>query len=400
MERSYLLASALPVISFVLSVTFFCLWVGQKNRRHVLNWSLSYACGFLGSGASLARIFLEESAWFSFFGNALLLGMAYFAARGVILRHRGRPCDHILLPIYAATVAAGLWFGFGEPNITARGTASSLGAAAMFAAAIRVTLTSNRTDMIDMLTAAAFALTVAMLIGRPLAIHAFDQPVQTEAEVTGSWWGISFRILAVLSWLSIAVLFTQRIASDLLKELKDQSHTDSLTGVANRRGFFARAGSLGKDRTIAAILCDIDDFKTVNDSYGHKAGDTVIKNFADVLRQAAAPAGCIVGRLGGDEFVGILPDADVVEARAFAETIRAAFTSTTHEGIPASHRITMSVGVVVACSGDALDTVLNQADAALYRAKLKGKNCVEATVIPLPECLGQASGIRHRRGAL
>lgn len=397
MERSHLLASALPLVSAALSVTFFCLWMSQKDRYYILNWCLSYACGLFGAGIGLARIFLDDAAWFSFLGNAFLVGVAYFAARGLVMRHAGRTLDHVLLPIYAATVLAGLWFGFVEPGVFSRGTASSLGAAAMFTIAAVQALKSGRTDKVDRLIVAAFLVTAAMLIGRPLFILALDAPVRDEAEVTGSWWGISFRILAVLSWVSIAILFLQRITIDLLNEITHQSRTDLLTGILNRRGFFALVGGLAGNGTMVAVLCDIDDFKSVNDTFGHKAGDTVIRNFAQVLSHAAAPLKGVVGRLGGEEFVGLLPGADVVQARAFAEGVRTAFAAMRHEGVAASHVVTVSIGVAVASGAGGLDTVLNHADAALYRAKSKGKNCVEVAAIPLSQAPRRITKIRQRR---
>ncbi|MGI6855833.1 GGDEF domain-containing protein [Mesorhizobium sp. 1B3] len=397
MERSYLLAANLPVISAALCVTFFCVWLGQKERRHVINWSLSYACGFIGSTIGLVRMFLEDAAGYSFLANALLVGMAYFAARGVIVRHECRTPDHLLLPIYAATILAGLWFGFVEPIIIARGTAASVGAAAMFVIAARATMKHKGIDTVDYLTAVAFIVTAAMLVGRPLFIYAFDTPVQVETDVTGSWWGISFRFLAMLMWVLLAILFLQRITTDLLKDLRTQSLTDPLTGIPNRRGFFSLAASLAKEETFAVVLCDIDEFKKVNDAYGHKAGDTVIQDFARVMEAAAA--GCTIGRLGGEEFVGLLRGTDIVGARAFAENIRSTFAATPHRDIPRSHTVTVSIGVAVALSSEPLEAVLDHADAALYRAKSKGRDCVEIAVMPLSDNSRRISGMSRRRGS-
>ena len=402
MNRSYLLAANLPIISATLCLTFYCLWRQQK-RPHVLNWSLSYFFGLLGSSIGMARIVVEESALYSFMGNGFLVGMAFFAARGVIIRHTGQTADHLLVPIYAVTLIGGLWFGFVEPSVFARGTAASAGAAAMFLIAARTLLKTTFADTVDYLTAAAFVVTAAMLVGRPLLIHAFDSPVEADAEVTGSWWGVSFRMLAMLSWLSIAILFVLRTTTDLMKDLAAQSRTDSLTGISNRRGFFSAAKTSGKGDTFAVLICDLDDFKKVNDTYGHKVGDTVIRNFAQVLRLAAEGAGCMIGRLGGEEFVGLLPRANVVHARAFAETVRTTFAATAHRGVPPSHIVTVSIGVAVAFGDRTLEPVLDQADAALYRAKLNGKNCVEVAALPLqspPERPSQIGRPRERQAQM
>lgn len=377
MDKSHLLTANLPVISAVFCVTFFSHWLSGKKQRHVLDWSLSCACGALGFSIGFTRLFLIDTTWLALLGNALLVGMAYFAARGVIYRHSGRSLDYILLPIYGTTIVIGLWFGYVDPSVIARGTASSLGASAIFVITVWVMLKANNVDRLDYLTMAAFIVTAVMLIARQAYVYRVVGHVGGEAEIAGSWWGFSFRILSTLSWISITILFFHRITTDLLKDLTAKSHTDLLTGIPNRRGFFSRAENTVTDGTIAVILCDIDEFKKVNDTYGHMVGDTVLQDFAHVLRNAAEPAGCIIGRLGGEEFVGLLPITNVVTARTFAESIRVVFASAIHQGVPSSHAVTVSIGIAIASRNEILEKVLIQADAALYRAKLKGRNCVE-----------------------
>ena len=383
MERSQLLAATLPVISAALCVTFFSLWVSQRANRHVLDWSFSYLCGFLGSALGMARIFLADPEWFSFIGNGLLVGMAYFGARGVNIRCSGQTHDRKLLPVLVVTIAAGFWYGFVDPNVIARGAASSLGAAVMFLIATRIILRSKNTDTVDILIATAFVVTAAMLVARPLAVYLLDEPIRSEDDVTGSWWGISFRILATLSWVSIAILFIHRVTSDLLNDLATQSRTDLLTAIPNRRGFFSLAEGLEKNQTVAVMLCDLDEFKAVNDTYGHGTGDIVLKGFARILREVQHPGGRIIGRLGGEEFVVVLQNADAIQSRALAESIRTAFSDTRHDGIPSSHAITVSIGVAVAHGTEPIDAVLNRADAALYSAKQKGKDCVDVAAVPI-----------------
>lgn len=382
MEKSYLLSLSLPLISAIFFVTFFCLWLTQRKQRHILDWSLSFACGLIGATVGLARLLLADAAWFSFLGNGFLVGMAYFACRGMLVRHTGQPSDRLLLPILAGTVLAGLWFGFVQPSIFARGAAASLGAAAILAYTARAMFRAGDRDMLACLTAIAFGATAVLLVARPLVVFFVEGAVASEAGVTGSWWGVSFRFLATLNFVSVAILFLHRIATDLMRELKVQARTDHLTGVLNRGGFFARIGAAELRETYAVIICDIDEFKYVNDTYGHKVGDAVVRNLASVVAETARSHGYIVGRLGGDEFVMMLPGADVVEARTFAEKICASFASAVHQGIAPSHPVTISVGVAVAFGGKPLDSALEHADAALYRAKLKGKNCVEMALLP------------------
>jgi diguanylate cyclase (GGDEF)-like protein len=405
MDNSYLLSAILPLISAILCVTFYGLWRRQRERIHVLNWSLAYACAVLGSSIGLARLVLENAAPFSLVANAFLVGVAFFAVRGILLRHAGRSADAITLPIYLATILGGFWFGFVDVSVIGRGTVSSIGAAVMFLIATRAIQKADAPDSIDRLTALTFLLTAATLIGRPVVTYLYEGPVSSEAMVTGSLWGVSFRVFAMMSWCAMAVLFLLRTTTDLMRVVTAQSLADQLTGIANRRGFFVAAEALIETVTPDApgtlLLCDIDQFKRVNDSYGHSVGDTVIQELADVLRQVCEKWGGTVGRLGGEEFVAFLPATPLDRARTIAEAIRTRYAARPHGGIPDHHIVTVSIGIATTTGEESLDSMIERADGALYRAKDDGRNRVavaatEAIPFPGPALPRGASEIRRR----
>jgi len=201
-------------------------------------------------------------------------------------------------------------------------------------------------------------------------------------------------------WITVlsfeALLFTIAIAFILLamaKERTEHRHkTDSLidplTGIANRRAFLQDAEAQLKrqatePRPMAVMLLDLDNFKGINDRFGHAIGDRVLQMFAEV------GSGCmrrydIFGRLGGEEFAALLVDSSRERALAVAEQIRASFVEVTGmvEGKPVV--ATVSIGVVI--SYDAvldLSALLAQADHALYRAKDNGRNRIEIASIEL-----------------
>ena len=118
-------------------------------------------------------------------------------------------------------------------------------------------------------------------------------------------------------------------------------------------------------------MMDLDNFKMVNDTYGHKQGDLVIIALADLLRNG--PAGSSAGRWGGEEFMLLLPHSGLEEAAETAEQIRKAFSATDFETIPSQ---TVSVGVTQVRPNDTTDTLCTRVDAALYQAKQTGKNRV------------------------
>jgi diguanylate cyclase (GGDEF)-like protein len=158
-----------------------------------------------------------------------------------------------------------------------------------------------------------------------------------------------------------------------------QAITDDLTGLANRRHFLeVLAGEITRatafDTPLSVIVADVDDFKLVNDVFGHHVGDEVLRRFsklvADHLRDVDVAA-----RLGGEEFAMILPDTEVNDAAAVAERVRVAVGELP---LPLSrpHGITATFGVAQHAAGETRDDLVRRADAALYRGKSQGKNTV------------------------
>ncbi|PTT23287.1 GGDEF domain-containing protein [Acidovorax sp. HMWF029] len=161
-----------------------------------------------------------------------------------------------------------------------------------------------------------------------------------------------------------------------------QARTDALTGLLNRRGFetqmaFALALARRSTRPLSLIAVDVDHFKRVNDTYGHEAGDEVLRRLARTL-EARLRGSDVIARLGGEEFVALLPDTDLEGARAIAQTL---VTAMAQQRDPMVGTITLSAGV--ASMRNANDTgaaILRRGDMALYEAKGQGRNrvCVEA----------------------
>jgi diguanylate cyclase (GGDEF)-like protein len=169
--------------------------------------------------------------------------------------------------------------------------------------------------------------------------------------------------------------------------VRHQALVDGLTGLSNRRHAqrsleteLARAERFGGD--LAVVLCDIDDFKNVNDQHGHLVGDDVLRELAGVL-EATVRTVDVAARWGGEEFALILPGTDAVGGAQLAERARQALadrTILTQEGVPV--RVTASFGVASWPEHGGGDALLGAADSALYEAKKHGKNRVETAPAP------------------
>lgn len=167
-------------------------------------------------------------------------------------------------------------------------------------------------------------------------------------------------------------------------ELDRLAHFDSLTSLFNRRGFDkAAAGALASPtapgRPAAALMCDLDLFKGINDRLGHEFGDAALRHVANVLREAAGSDTMVLGRIGGEEFALLLTDVQLADALAFAEGLRASVAENPVEWRGAKEAITMSVGLAATpfWQGE-VSPLLARADMALYRAKRMGRNRVVA----------------------
>jgi two-component system cell cycle response regulator len=164
--------------------------------------------------------------------------------------------------------------------------------------------------------------------------------------------------------------------------------TDALTGLFNRRYVMGHLERLltksgEQKKTFAVLMLDIDHFKHVNDTYGHAAGDEVLREFAHRLSRHMRNFD-LVARIGGEEFLAILPDIDLPMAKMVAERLCAVIADEAMVCTPdgAALKITASIGITLASGGnEAVDAVLKRADTALYRAKNSGRNRVDTETL-------------------
>ena len=164
------------------------------------------------------------------------------------------------------------------------------------------------------------------------------------------------------------------------KQLSLQSTTDALTGCFNRLWFnnklkeFSQSSQNEQSRRFSLILFDIDDFKRVNDTFGHLAGDEVLVECSALVKSSIRPSDYFA-RWGGEEFVLLLPLTNLDAALEIAERTRSSIESRLFAQIS---NITCSFGVVENQPGESSESLMQRVDKALYKAKGEGKNCVSA----------------------
>ena len=247
--------------------------------------------------------------------------------------------------------------------------------------AAKVTPAADDPDLLAMRSAVSASLPNALDAAVSEYQAASEHDVRHLRHVMSTLTGVMLVVLVLEALLIYRPLFNR--LTDAITLLIKASTTDFLTGVLNRRAFLtaaeremARCGRLGQP--ISLLMIDIDHFKRINDTYGHPAGDLVIKHFAAVAA-ANLRVQESLGRIGGEEFAVLMPGTSLNGAMMAAERIRARFASTTAAVTPHAQRIlaTVSIGVVCASSAS-VPELLAAGDRLMYRAKKNGRNRVEA----------------------
>lgn len=164
-----------------------------------------------------------------------------------------------------------------------------------------------------------------------------------------------------------------------LVAMRDKANLDPLTNLYNRRAIEEKFMSFMRRNQFvdySVLMCDIDDFKDINDSYGHDFGDYVLRKVADTISNTLRKED-VVSRWGGDEFLVVLFDSEINTSLIVGEKIKKAIEGLLIENNGVSLKITISIGIAKSYSGLKYQEVISLADVALYKSKNAGKNCIK-----------------------
>lgn len=230
-----------------------------------------------------------------------------------------------------------------------------------------------------------WALTAVSLLIDPVQ-SSYDPIPQEILDDILVWTMILATVIPILVSFPVAIILQrERIKLSLALEQLEEAHTelartsrtDALTGLLNRGALMAAIRELQSEgRSGAMLMIDIDHFKTINDTYGHAAGDEALRRVATAIAEKARPTD-LVGRLGGEEFAVFLPGCDGPTADSVAERIRqqiSALRFTPRPGV--DHLITASIGVAMGAPDGTIEDLFLRADRSLYAAKNSGRNRV------------------------
>ncbi|MCV0394223.1 MAG: GGDEF domain-containing protein [Rhizobiaceae bacterium] len=251
---------------------------------------------------------------------------------------------------------------------------------AMGAAGVKIVFEAKHRRGLDSLLVGVLAAFSLQFVAKPfLAIGFGGVGAHPSQYITTTYAQIS-QSMGTVFVLAMALLMMVILMRDIAGDLARRSEIDALSGLLNRRGFEDRMRSCLRRAAqsgvpVSLVICDLDRFKAVNDTYGHAAGDQAITVFAETLRAQLRPDD-IAARIGGEEFAVMLPATNLAAARLFAESVRAAISSVRIDVLPAAERLTASFGVAELLRGEHSSELMHRADSALYKAKRAGRDRV------------------------
>lgn len=252
----------------------------------------------------------------------------------------------------------------------------------IFAIASRLALQARASEELlarsHLLVASVFALAAIILFIRVISVmmHGREQmPSIKDIDLIQGMFYTATTLGPVVATLGYALMCNERLGSELAR----LANRDGLTGVHNRRSLEQIAHRMllperRKNRPFSLILVDADYFKRINDQHGHAAGDSALRELANVLSAVTGELG-VVGRFGGEEFLVLLPDADLHEASLMADSMRQRIFDKALRFGERKMSWSISAGVAQCGKHDSdFDALVRRADKALYRAKSQGRN--------------------------
>jgi diguanylate cyclase (GGDEF)-like protein len=359
------------------------LFFGKQEQIVALNWwGAAYLLGAVAIALwTLIGPIIGEpmSSALNVFGF-LACGLVWTAARVF----HGRPANSLGL-IAGAIVWLFTVFALPMDSTLPRIT---IGAAiiAAYAALTAMELLSERRKSLQKKWPTIF---VPLLHGLVLMLPVIvgDLVATQEHPFEKSIWAAVFAIELVLYAIGTVFVVFMLVSERTVRAHKAAASIDPLTGLFNRRGFAEAAARMitreaQAGRPVTALMFDIDHFKSINDRFGHPAGDEILKHFAAVISHSLRITD-LSGRVGGEEFAAVLP-CSLEEAVIAAERVREVFAASGIAIDDSPIETTVSIGVAGGPPGTELEILLAAADTALYQAKRAGRNRIEtATEEPM-----------------
>ncbi len=365
-----------PACSVLLGMAMVYCWTRLRDHAYLL-W---IAAGYLVTAIPLSVHSLmdnQQLARWSVVTSALYMGGVWSMAHGVALRFESRTRIGAAGLIIAATLALLFYFSYVHDHLWMRMHILNTGLALLIALPARAVLFGHRPRIpLARVLRVSYVIVLAYAIIR-IFVLGILMPQDPLVELTRSgFWLLMLATNMIISiWLALVIL--AGTALSIVQMLDHERSRDPLTRLLNRRAFFEQAHKRMHEqgpRGWAVLVCDIDHFKAINDTWGHAAGDQALQAVGALLTRQARQED-LVARFGGEEFVLLLRCPDLSSAHQVAERLRTRLMTLPIGGLP-DDTLTASFGLAALPLDGNLDQAIQQADALLYQAKHAGRNQV------------------------
>lgn len=367
-----------PVTALVLAVTF--VLIGSTREYDRYSAPLGFAFILIAAGLFAPRFFAEVNPIGYELAAITLCTLAFFpVAKSLLIRHDLEPPWAIICLISGVWLASAYYLIFVQNLPNLKYAIGSFTAAMLIIILLRSLRQAHSKKLIDRLIFGLLIMIAVQMIAGPFFTLSDAAVAKTlTSQALGEWSVSNFLVGFSILALGLALLAARIL--DVLEEIKVEARTDLMTGLINRFGFdieasdFVSRANFDK-QPLSFMICDIDHFRSVNHKFGHIAGDSAIKCTCNVLRSMVGNK-YLIGRLGGEEFGILMPNTNLQMARLLAESIRTSVRSGNLPEPLEKHRLTVSFGVACLKHNEDYRELFSRADAALYRAKSNGCNCV------------------------
>lgn len=363
-----------PALLLLFSLNFLGAWTLERTRRYLLLFAIAYFC--IGLAALGQITFWPRDIGFNTMTTATLYCLGVLLFGEGVLQRSGR---HLALPVplsVAGLVLAGIvYFFYVDRSLTVRAYILNFGLASLLlitAWQARFLRFGHGTDRALFWLIVVVGLHFFPRTFLTISVFSDGDPAAFSATTFWTWVQIALSLIGAITALGLMAI----TAVDVITALRGERDSDPLTGLLNRRGLELRSHDRRKARDgsiSSVVVCDIDNFKMINDTYGHGVGDEVLEGFARIIRNVTRTED-LVARIGGEEFVVVLKGTSPANAYQFAERLRLDIQRARFPGLPQQQVVTCSFGVVEFRKDADLWETVERADEYLYAAKKAGRN--------------------------
>lgn len=367
----------------LLGMMTLALAAARSGNRHIPGlgaWTLSYLCGFLGSLSFLFRP-PEVSVTSVLLAQGLLFTLAYLNLAGARAYMGRRPFPAWSVgAMLVLLLGVAAFFTTAVPNTPLRvGVLGAVCGALFLASAFTMARGTPQLYPARYFLALACAVHGLILIVRPWL---FEAGGALGGRGDGSFLLSEYALLeSIVALVMMAFGVLMAAHAHTTEALRQQAERDPLTGVYNSRAFAVLldkaahlAGRMGTPLTL--LVVDLDNFKRINDTWGHRSGDLALRHFVNIATRSLRTED-IMGRIGGEEFAICLPNTLPEHALSVAERLRADVVAHPALGEHGTLAFTVSIGLARCSPDESPAAALHRADQAMYRAKQRGRNRVE-----------------------